>query len=79
MAHVKTQLNNIHTAERRLKEKAQEYRTLKQLDASVDAKIKEKTNTNRGTYRLTDNFFRFWYAFGFTNFSQLEDGDVEGV
>lgn len=46
---------------------------------SVDTKIKEKANANRGTYRLTDNFFRFWYAFGFTNFSQLEDGDVEGV
>ena len=46
---------------------------------SVDAKIKEKANTNRGIYRLTDNFFRFWYAFGFTNFSQLEDGDVDGV
>lgn len=46
---------------------------------SVDAKMKEKANSNRGTYRLTDNFFRFWYAFGFTNFSQLEDGDVDGV
>ena len=46
---------------------------------SVDAGIKEKANTNRGTYRLTDNFFRFWYAFGFANLSQLEDGDVEGV
>lgn len=46
---------------------------------SVDAGIKEQANTNRGTYRLTDNFFRFWYAFGYTNFSQLEDGDVEGV
>jgi hypothetical protein len=46
---------------------------------SVDAQIKEKANTNRGIYRLTDNFFRFWYAFGYTNFSQLEDGDVEGV
>lgn len=46
---------------------------------SVDARIKEKANTNRGTYRLTDNFFRFWYAFGFANFSQLEDGDVDGV
>lgn len=32
-----------------------------------------------GTYRLTDNFFRFWYAFGFANLSQLEDGNVEGV
>lgn len=46
---------------------------------SVDAGTKEKANTNRGSYRLTDNFFRFWYAFGFTNLSQLEDGDVEGV
>ena len=46
---------------------------------SVDAKTKEKANANRGTYRLTDNFFRFWYAFGFHNFSQLEDGDVDGV
>jgi len=46
---------------------------------SVDAKAREKANANRGTYRLTDNFFRFWYAFGFTNYSQLEDGDVEGV
>ena len=46
---------------------------------SIDAKTKEKANSNRGTYRLTDNFFKFWYAFGFTNFSQLEDGDVDGV
>lgn len=46
---------------------------------SVDAGMKEKANTNRGTYRLTDHFFRFWYAFGFANLSQLEDGDVEGV
>lgn len=46
---------------------------------SVDAKIKEHANTNRGIYRLTDNFFRFWYTFGFSNYSQLEDGDVDGV
>jgi len=46
---------------------------------SVDVKAREKANANRGTYRLTDNFFRFWYAFGFTNYSQLEDGDVDGV
>ncbi len=45
----------------------------------VNAKTKEQANGNRGTYRLTDNFFRFWYAFGFANFSQLEDGDVDGV
>ena len=46
---------------------------------SVDLKTKEHANSGRGTYRLTDNFFRFWYAFGFANFSQLEDGDVDGV
>lgn len=46
---------------------------------SVDAGTKEKANSQRGIYRLTDNFFRFWYAFGFANYSQLEDGDVEGV
>ena len=46
---------------------------------SVNVGTKEKANANRGLYRLTDNFFRFWYAFGFANLSQLEDGDVEGV
>ena len=46
---------------------------------SVDAGTKERANTNRGFYRLTDNFFCFWYAFAFTNYSDLEAGDVEGV
>ena len=46
---------------------------------SIDAKVKEQANGNRGIYRLTDNFFRFWYAFGFANFSQLEDRDADGV
>ncbi|MCD7922177.1 MAG: ATP-binding protein [Clostridiales bacterium] len=46
---------------------------------SVDISEKERGNSNRGMYRLTDNFFRFWYAFGFGNYSQLEDGDVDGV
>lgn len=27
---------------------------------SADAKTKEQANSSRGTYRLTDNFFRFW-------------------
>ncbi|MBQ3969510.1 MAG: ATP-binding protein [Clostridia bacterium] len=46
---------------------------------SVDAGTKKRANTNRGTYKLTDNFFRFWYAFVFTNYSELEVGDVDGV
>lgn len=48
-------------------------------ELSVDVKLKEKVNASRGAYCLTDNFFRFWYTFGFANFSQLEDGDVDGV
>lgn len=46
---------------------------------SVADGIKERANTNRGLYRLTDHFFRFWYAFVFTNYSELEGGDVDGV
>lgn len=45
----------------------------------VDAGTKEKANANRGIYRLADNFFRFWYAFAFTHYSDLEAGDVDGV
>ena len=46
---------------------------------SVAEGAKEKANSNKGLYRITDNFFRFWYAFVFTNVSELEDGDVDGV
>lgn len=46
---------------------------------SVDTAVKEKVNAGRGLYRLADNFFRFWYTFGYANYSQLEDGDVDGV
>lgn len=46
---------------------------------SVSESIKEKANLNKGLYHITDNFFRFWYAFVFTNLSELESGDTEGV
>lgn len=46
---------------------------------SVSESTKDKANTSRGLYRITDNFFRFWYAFVFTNTSELESGDVDGV
>ena len=46
---------------------------------SVNDGTKERANTNRGLYCLTDNFFRFWYAFVFTNYSELESGDADGV
>ncbi|MCM1164780.1 MAG: ATP-binding protein [Lachnospiraceae bacterium] len=50
-----------------------------QREFSVSDGVKEKANVNRGLYKLTDNFFRFWYSFVFTNFSELESGDVGGV
>ena len=46
---------------------------------SVDAGNNEKANSGRGIYKLSDNFFRFWYAFAFTNISDLESNDVQGV
>jgi AAA+ ATPase superfamily predicted ATPase len=41
--------------------------------------VKEYANVQRGLYQITDNFFRFWYAFVFPNISELEDSDAEGV
>jgi AAA+ ATPase superfamily predicted ATPase len=41
--------------------------------------IKEHVNIQRGLYQITDNFFRFWYAFVFPNMSALEEGDVDGI
>ena len=46
---------------------------------SVDASPREAANKNRGVYRIADSFFRFWYAFAFTNLSALETDDVDGV
>lgn len=45
----------------------------------VDANIKEQANAQRGLYKVTDNFFRFWYAFVFPNVSELEAGEVDGI
>ena len=41
--------------------------------------IKTRANIQRGLYQVTDNFFRFWYAFVFPNLSELEAGDAAGV
>ena len=45
----------------------------------VDSGIKEQANVQRGIYKLTDNFFKFWYAYVFPNVSELELGDTKGV
>ncbi|MBR1743112.1 MAG: ATP-binding protein [Lachnospiraceae bacterium] len=46
---------------------------------SIETGIKESANVQRGLYRLTDHFFRFYYAFVFPNLSVLEGGDERGV
>ena len=45
----------------------------------VDAKPVEESKIMRGLYRISDNFFRFWYAFVAPNRSDLELGDIGGV
>lgn len=50
-----------------------------QREFSILDKIKEQANVQRGIYKLTDNFFKFWYAYVFPNTSYLELGDTEGV
>ena len=39
----------------------------------------EKTNPQRGIYRIKNSFFRFWYAFIFPYMTLLEYGDAETV
>lgn len=43
------------------------------------SKVKESFGQNKGIYVLTDNFFRFWYAFCYSNISLLEKGSVDLV
>lgn len=43
------------------------------------SKAKGTVGRNKGIYVLTDNFFRFWYAFCYSNISLLEKGSVDLV
>ena len=80
-----TKLNDIYTKTQIEKTKLSVY--LKNLvdlgilcrEFSMTDTTKEQANVQRGIYKLTDNFFRFWYAFVFPNLSELESGDVEGI
>jgi len=80
-----TQLNDIYTKTQFDKSKISVY--LKNLidlqiiarELSVLSGVREQAASSRGLYRITDNFFRFWFSFVFTNLSDLESGDAEGV
>ena len=80
-----TKLNDIYQKTQIDKNKLSVY--LKNLldlgivarEFSVATSIKERANSQRGLYKLKDNFFRFWYAFVFPNLSELESGYRDGV
>jgi AAA+ ATPase superfamily predicted ATPase len=86
-----TQLNDIFTKTQIEKSKISVYlknlielqileREFSVLSAKgAAASGKEQAASTRGLYRITDNFFRFWYGFVFPNISDLETGDADGV
>ena len=52
---------------------------LVEREFSVLATPKEKEGSQRGLYQLTDTYFRFWYSFVYGSYSELEEGDIDGV
>ncbi len=80
-----TKLHDIHQKTQIEKTKLSAYlRNLMDLrlvsrEFSMDEGVKESANVQRGLYRITDNYFKFWYAFVFPNISELEAADCEGV
>jgi hypothetical protein len=80
-----TQLNDIYNKTQIDKSKISVYlKNLMDLEIierefSVLSGDKEKASSSKGLYRIADNFFRFWFGFVFTNLSDLEAGDAEGV
>lgn len=80
-----TKLNDIYQKTQIEKNKLSVY--LKNLielgilyrEFSVADGAKEQANLQRGLYQVTDNFFRFWYAFLFSSLSELEAGDADGI
>ncbi|WP_405381262.1 ATP-binding protein [Phascolarctobacterium sp.] len=80
-----TGLNDIYQKTQIDKTKLSAYlKNLRELgiiyrEFSVESSVKEQANVQRGLYQLTDNYFRFWYAFVFPNLSELETGDALGI
>lgn len=80
-----TAFNDILTSTKIEKSKASVYlKNLVELGIvkkdvpSLKTKSKQ-ISASKGIYVLTDNFFRFWFAFAFRNFTDLERDDAEGV
>ena len=52
---------------------------LAKREFSVLALPRERTARGRGHYQLSDDFFRFWYAFCYSNASDIAAGNEEGL
>ena len=80
-----TKLNDIYMKTGLDKAKISVYlRNLMDLEIverefTVTASTKERATSTKGIYRITDNFFRFWYHFMFPHISDLEVGDTDGI
>ena len=80
-----TKMNDIHQKTQVEKTKLSAYLKnltdlgILQREFPVSDSVKEQANIQRGLYSITDNFFRFWYAFVFPNLSELESDDAEGI
>lgn len=45
----------------------------------VTERLKAKVNVQRGLYKITDQYFKFWYRFLYPNISELEEHEVDYV
>lgn len=75
-----TQLNDIHQKTQIDKAKITTYISnlidihIVEREMSINHKIKESANIQRGLYRISDSFFRFWYRYVYPNKSEIESG-----
>ncbi|MBR2694567.1 MAG: ATP-binding protein [Thermoguttaceae bacterium] len=80
-----TRLNEIHQKTQIERSKLSVYLGnlaeigLIRRELPVSESPKGEANVQRGLYRITDPFFRFWYAFVFPNVSELEYGDPKSA
>ena len=48
-------------------------------EKSFPHKIRGAETNKKAIYKLGDNFFRFWYAFVFPNYGELDGGNIDSI